>query len=395
MYKTIRTALLFTGLAAGQVHAQQTAPSDKPVFAVDTANPTADKPQSKLWFQEGCWWALLPRSNGPSLWQRTSKGWIEHPEINRLLKGLPGRADVWADKDGATAVGVSRDSLVVFRLTPAGKNKPWQATVLATLSTPGREDIETATITRDATGAWWVAADGTTSIYTWHAPDGRSWSQAIPLQKGVSKDDICLITTVPGAVMVTWSNQQEEAIQYRLHRNGHAATDWEKTAIAEAGHKTADDHLHAALNRDGTVWITSKNSVDSTGYPQLVLRVRNQEGKWRNLPYAPRTVKAEPSRPVIIALPQGGMLEGHTIYDKTGRNKDRIEFAQVDTTAAIILVKQQVVIAPALSLHAKVNNCTVSKTPFPANAPWIILASDERGRVYEADLRAYFLPFGK
>ena len=24
-----------------------------------TANPTADKPQSKLWFQDGAWWALM------------------------------------------------------------------------------------------------------------------------------------------------------------------------------------------------------------------------------------------------------------------------------------------------------------------------------------------------
>lgn len=34
-------------------------------------------------------------------------------------------------------------------------------------------------------------------------------------------------------------------------------------------------------------------------------------------------------------------------------------------------------------------NVTGPKFPFPANGPWIILASDSEGRVYEADLRNF------
>ncbi len=392
MYRIIRIALLCICLFGNSVYAQQTMPSDKPVFTVDAANPTADKPQSKLWFQDACWWALLPRSNGPSLWQRTAQGWKEHTEINLVLKGIPGRADVWADKEGVTAVGVSEDSLVVFRLISSAPEQPWKATVLAVLKTPAKEDIETATITRDAAGEWWVAADGTTAVYAWHAAaDGRKWSQAICLKNGIGKDDISAITSFPGAVMVTWSNQKEDAVQYRLHRNGHTANDWEAQAVVEAGNKTADDHLHTALTPDGTVWMVSKNSVDSNGCAQLVLRVRNPAGAWRNFPYAPRTAGAEPSRPVIIAVANSKLLlTGHTIYDKTGRNKDHIEFAQVDTTTGGILTRKQVVIAAAPSLQTGVNNCTVPKAPFPADAPWIVLASDGSGRVYEADLRQFF-----
>ncbi|KAA2243357.1 hypothetical protein F0L74_12710 [Chitinophaga agrisoli] len=390
MHRIIKISLLCVSLFSSSVYAQ-TAPSDRPVFSVDAANPTADKPQSKLWFQDNCWWALLPRSNGPSLWQRTTGGWKEHPEVNGSLKAVPGRADVWADKDGVTAVGVAQDSLVVFRLTSSGPDKPWKATVLAVLKTPAKEDIETATIARDDAGEWWVAADGATTVYAWHAGAKGAWSQAISMKRGIGKDDISVITALPGAVMVSWSNQKEDAVQYRLHRNGHAANDWEGQGIVEAGNKTADDHLHTALTADGTVWMVSKNSIDSNSCPQLVLRVRNPAGVWSNFPYAPRTAEAEPSRPVIIAVAQRGLLlTGHTIYDKTGRNKDRIEFAEIDTTRAGILVRKQVVIVADASLQARVNNCTVSRAPFPADAPWIVLASDETGRVYEADLRQYF-----
>ena len=363
-------------------------PASRPVFQVDFVYPTADKPQSKLWYKDGCWWTILPRSGGPSLWQRTGSGWKEHPEVNKALAGVPGRADVWADKDGVTAVGVTADSLVVFRLTARHPDGAWDARVLGVLKPPaGKENIETATITRDGKGEWWVAADGTHTIYTWHSVDGKLWSKAILLKDGVNKDDISVITTLHGSVLETWSNQDEEAVQYRLHIDGHAETDWGPQGIVEAGHKTADDHLHTALTPDGTVWLVSKNSVDSNGYPQLVLRVRHLSGGWSNFPYAPRTAKAEPSRPVIMATPDGSLLAGHTIYDKTDRNHDRIEFGRIDTTAAGILVNKRVVILPAAELHAKVNDCTVSKAPFPADGPWIVLASDAEGRVYEVDLR--------
>ncbi|HEY0273431.1 MAG TPA: hypothetical protein VGC22_09620 [Chitinophaga sp.] len=82
----------------------------------------------------------------------------------------------------------------------------------------------------------------------------------------------------------------------------------------------------------------------------------------------------------------GLLLAGHTIYDKTGKYKDRIEFGQVDTTASGILVHRHVGIALDPALQAKVNNCTVAKAPFPEKGPWIVLASDKKGRVYEADL---------
>lgn len=354
------------------------------VFTVDYASPTADKPQSKLWYQDACWWAVLPRAGGPSLWQRTAAGWVEHPGVYHALKGIPGRADVWHDTDGVMAVGVSRDSLAVFHLSR--NNNEWQAALRAVLKTPAPENIETATIARDAAGEWWVAADGDVSVYAWHSVDGRRWSKAIRLKEGIGKDDICTIAAVDDGVMAIWSNQQEDAVQYRLHRNGHHAEDWEPQGITEAGRRTADDHLHTAPGAGGALWLVSKNSVDSLGRPQLVLRVREKNGGWKNYPYANRNAMLEPSRPVVMATPQPElMLAGHTVYHKNGNGY--IEFGRLDTTQTGILVDKRIVIAPDPSLHAKVNNCTVSKAPFPADGPWIILASDEKGRVYEADLR--------
>jgi hypothetical protein len=60
-----------------------------PSFQVDFPMPTADKPQSKLWFTKGYWWTIIPRSTGPSLWQCKEEGWEEHSYINNTVKNPP------------------------------------------------------------------------------------------------------------------------------------------------------------------------------------------------------------------------------------------------------------------------------------------------------------------
>jgi hypothetical protein len=145
------------------------------------------------------------------------------------------------------------------------------------------------------------------------------------------------------------------------------------------------------LSEDGTLWVATKNSVDALNRPQLVLRVRRPDGLWTNYPYVPRTPEAEPSRPVVLTTPDRNLvLSGHTIYDKRSHYADRIDFGRADTLAPAVLADQVTVIAPDMSLKVKVNNITGPKQMFPGDGPWIILASDEKGNVYESDLKPLF-----
>ena len=102
-------------------------------------------------------------------------------------------------------------------------------------------------------------------------------------------------------------------------------------------------------------------------------------------------MRAEPSRPVVLTTPdRGRVLSGHTIYDKRSPYADRIDFGRVDTLAPAVLVDQTTVIAPDTSVKVKVNNITGPKQMFPDDGSWIILASDEKGNVYESDLKPLF-----
>ncbi|MEO8962138.1 MAG: hypothetical protein ABI325_09665 [Ginsengibacter sp.] len=343
---------------------------------------------------DSCWWALLPPSLVPSLWQRSSTGWKEHSEVSRALKGIPGRADVWYENKMVTAVGVSDSSLFVFRLTP-GKNADadWNAKVLGALPIPQkRPNIETATIAQDGSGIWWVAADVGKAIYVWHSKNAVNWSQAVRLGENISADDISCIAALKNKVIVIWSDQTGDAVNSRVHITEDALDHWSAIKTVESGNKTADDHLHAVVSDNGTLWLATKNSLDEIHHPQLVLRVRTLAGAWKNYPYLPREKDTEPSRPVIITTPEPGLvLSGHTVYNKTNRIAGSFVFGVVDTSSEKVLVKQAAVIIPNSSLKAMINDVTVPKRTFPSNAPWLILASDKYGNVYEADLRPFFI----
>ncbi len=393
---------LCTWLAMNSLPAQDTDTFSltKVVLQVDTPYPTSDKPQSKLWYSENSWWALLPRAAGPSLWQRTSEGWIEHTEVGIPLKGVPGRADVWANEDEVTAVGVDPRFLTVFRLQKKDGRRgiKWSARILATLHPPyGSDAMETATIAQDRKGRWWVTADTGGKVCVWNAsPGGKRWSEPYILAEGIDKDDICSFAVLPEGIAVIWSDQAGEAVRMRIHRDGSPAGHWDEAITIDSGNSTADDHIRTSLSPDGTLWVATKNSLDELDEPQLVLRVRSKEARWHNFAYAFREAALEPSRPIVLATGNPDIvLAGHTVYNRKNPYHGEIVFGRVDTLQTGILAGTRSVIVPDTTGWTgvnRINDVTGPRKPFPMNVPWIVLASDKDGRVYEADLRRWFYP---
>ncbi|MBX3175961.1 MAG: hypothetical protein KF886_01240 [Candidatus Hydrogenedentes bacterium] len=400
----IRLAVLLAAPAFAQpAPAEAFAPAANPAFQLDYASPTADKPQSKLWYMDGCWWALLPRATGPSLWRRTDAGWREHSEVARALQGAPGRADVWPGEDGITAAAVtgltkSNGAISVFRLVRQSESGTghWEARVLAELSPPSPEDaIETATIARDAAGAWWVAAVAGVKVCVWAAPpDATAWSDPIVLAEGVDPDDIAAVTPLPdNQIGVLWSDQRREAFLKRAHNDGARPEDWEPEIAIQIGGKAADDHINTVLAPGGTLWAATKNEIDTDGQPQFTLHERIAGGAWRSWPYAVRTATTRPSRPIAVASADcPAILTGYGDSDRAlpFPHNARIVFSRVNPEVPGRIEPPRTVIAPDPAHQSAIQNVTGPRHPFPPDAPWIVLASDPEGRVYEADLRGAF-----
>ncbi|MBI4893393.1 MAG: hypothetical protein HY821_22420 [Acidobacteria bacterium] len=370
---------LMAAVQAGQVWAEALT---QPVLRVDVPAPTKDKPQSKLWFAHGTWWAWLPVRGGSSVWRRTEAGWRRQEELDAALRGLPGQADVWAGGDSVRAVLVEPSRLAVATLRWDARTARYRAAGAAAEFDPGGE-TETATIARDGAGRDWFAYNSGGRM--WVRASGRSWTAPIEVSRvAASGDDICAVVALPGEIAVIWSDQEHDAVYFRRHSDRARPEEWAEIEVIEEGNKTADDHIHIAARGDGALFVATKNSVDRVGAPQQVLRVRSAKGRWTNHGYALLTESEQPTRPIAQLTEDGARLFLlHTIGLK-GQRPARSVIVCRSTSPAELSFEggwQRLIDG-----GAAVNNVTGSKARLPRGRPWIVRASDAEGRVYEGRL---------
>ncbi|GLB49349.1 hypothetical protein [Neptunitalea lumnitzerae] len=365
----------------------------KPVIKVDIPTPTADKPQSKIWFMDSTWWALLPSKSGPTLWERTADGWITNAEVNNQLKGLQGRVDTYVDRNIVYAVGVNNYEISVFSLSKSSSR--WKVNVLGNFTFKKNKHVETATISLDNVGNLWVSAIVGDEVTVWCKSGNKHWNKPYIIANGIGKDDICTIVTQDNLVRVIWSDQKNEAIMNCTHLNTKTYNEWESIEIVEKGNKTADDHLNTLVADDGTLYLVTKNSLDIVGKPQFVLRVLPVGGTWKNYPFCNLEATRQPTRPIIVGVKNkaSDIFIGYSMFDDKEDNTGQILFAVMDLNSETVVAKTISVMNPDKQVWGKgnqINNVTGPKDLFAASTPWIVLASDKEGNVYEADLSIFF-----
>jgi hypothetical protein len=370
----------------------------EPVIRTGVAAATQDKPQCKLWFAHTQWWAWLPDSNGSAVYARTPSGWKRLTHLDDHLSGLPGRADVWPGSGSVRAVLVGNDRLAAVELiydavdlTYRPDRLPhefhWTTTVHRDINANFDESLETATICQDQLGRWWIAFDRGRSIYvTWTVDSsGLNWNPPVTLASEVMPDDICSLYLLPDRVGVIWSNQQQDSVVAREHLTGSAPEEWTDPIGIQMGGRTADDHLHCAVAENGTLFVASKNSVDQLNEPQQILRVRHPGGTWTNHGYATLTADSSPTRPIAIT---GGTPEQLLLLHTVSRN-DATGLTSIIAGITTSIDRPDLMGRPidVIVADQPVNNVTGPRHAFPDQAPWLVLASDLSGNVYEADLR--------
>jgi hypothetical protein len=379
----IATSLMLLSQVVGATQEVESGTA-RPVFKLDVPDPTADKPQSKLWYSQGSWWACLPTQDGNQLWKRSPTGWAQASGVDSPLRGLFGHGDVYAEQDRIYVVLVSPQALTIAALCYDSLRCDYvQAAPPTTWPSPADESIETATITTDQTGRLWVAYNADQSVWVRASRDrtGICWTEPILLAHGTGDDDICSIARLCGGVGVIWSNQNDETISFRFHRNGCPPDTWHQKEIVAQGDKTADDHLNCAVAEDGTLYVATKTSLDTLNRPLLSLRERLPEGRWRSHAYATLTSNGEPSRPIaIMSHSSKRLVLCHTLYGRQNAGVNSIIGLICRYPDPDLHCKGVEIIQPTAGL----NNVTGCKSSLPINVPSVVLASDGDGNVYEA-----------
>jgi len=409
---------LAAALAAGLgLLAFATCAGARAAFRLDLAYPTETKPQSKLWFARGRWWAWLPVEGGSSVWERGSAGWRRETALDAWLEQAPGFADVWSEADAVWAVLVGPRSLAFAQLAfdpasdryvargtpilwpvaaPEGPEPSGLARRLAGFRSGVRtRAIESATLARDAGGRWWIAWDEGGAIWCRASRDrdGAAWSEPFALSAAVGpigRDDIGAIFPAAGGIGAIWTDQNRDALYFRLHRDGSPPDAWEPVETlaqgeGRGGARLANDHLHATTAADGTVYLVAKTSRYRPGEPLLALRVRARDGSWSELPYARYSRERTPSRPIAMLDAARGRAElVHESLDASLWNRHRIERVSLPLGArgqpGAPLPAPQTLLPETLDLRSP----TSCKAPLPEGRDWLLLASDRFGNVYEA-----------
>jgi PKD repeat protein len=302
-------------------------------------SPTGSKPESKLWWNDGFWWA--------SMWDARSKDFHifklaqDHQtwtDTGVALDDRPStRADVlWDGGAGKLYVASHR-----FSDTPASgyPSRLYRYSYNAATDTYTRDSgfpvvinnyrLETLVIDKDSTGRLWATwAQGgkiwinatvcspTCNDKTW----GTAFSLAVPT---IAADDISTLIAFGGShIGIMWSDQNHATDSFAVHNDGDPDTSWTvETALGGTG--LADDHINLKTDTTGRVYAAVKTSKTGANDPLIELLVRSTDGNWTSSVFS--RVSDHHTRPIVVLDEQDGLIHmfatsstsGGSIMEKT------------------------------------------------------------------------------
>lgn len=277
--------------------------------------PTRDKPQSKLWFNDGSWWGSLFDKSSEEFrihrYDRATHTWTD------TGTAIDGRNNSMADTlwDGnnlyVASAGPRRtnaaDSGIFLRYSYDATSDGYTLDegFPVTITEGGMEAI---VLERDTTGQFWVTYTRGNDVLVNHSLSGdRAWGAPYVLPvagaNNVDPDDISAVVAFDSKVGVMWSNQAEEAMYFATHDDGASDGAWQ-LQTANEGSGIADDHINLkSLHSDasGQVFAAVKTEMNKTGRsdaPQIFLMVRGLDGNWTNHVFG--RVRDAHTRPLIL-----------------------------------------------------------------------------------------------
>jgi hypothetical protein len=274
---TIAVACAAFGLASPARAA--TANMGTPIFSANLSSGTVtgEKPQSKLWYHDGSWWAILHGPNGVAFYEKLGDVWYRGAFMDAVLASS-GEADVKWDGQRLMVLVYATTSQY-FEYTYDASLRVWNLVPGFPVAVPRPSGSETMVMETDSAGRAWITAEGNNAVNVYYttSADRRTWSKnPVVLRTGLAADDICSIIAFGGdKIGVFWSDQNRDEFGFRIHRDGDAPTDWQAQEVANAGPGYADDHIHLTADSHGRVYAITKDDFD-----RMTVVRREVDGSW-------------------------------------------------------------------------------------------------------------------
>lgn len=365
------------------------------------STPTGEKPESKLWWNDGFWWGSLWAHQSQEYrifrFDPATQGWKDTGTV--LDDRRSSKADVLWDESRQklyvashvfTEVGQPADNSVewgrLYRFTYSRGTQTYTLDSGFPVNvTQGRS--KTLVLEKDSFGRLWVTyvESGKVMVNRSMSSD-LDWGVPFVLPgstEAVTVGSVDLSSAVAfqgDKIGVMWSNQLADKTYFALHRDGDADTVWQAEETAWPGSSCSgvctNDYLNLKSHGSGRVFAAHKTGLTEPDDPLVVLLVRQPTGTWEHHVFGRRLQNH--GRPIVLLDEEHGRIylfasrpeAGGAIYFKTS-DIDSIEFPEGFGEPFI-----------ESSGDTNIHNATSTKQNLSRNSGLLVIASDQDTRFY-------------
>jgi hypothetical protein len=366
--------------------------------AAGVSAPTAEKPESKLWFTDGTWWSVMIGSNDQHRIYRLnsdSQVWTDtgvvvdtrsNTHVDVLFRGtkLYVASHVFRVNGGQSG---SPSNLYRFSYNASNDQYTLDAGFPQQINNWA---TETLVIAKDSVGRLWATWTQGTAVFVNRTTNGDStWGTPFALAggSGIAADDISSIIAYGGnRIGIMWSDQGGSDESFKFVSRGDGDTfsptpTFSGVEQALAGDFMADDHLNLKTDAAGRIFVAAKTSKEGDNDPQAILLVRAAGGGWTNRTFG--RVVDDHTRPIVVIF-QRQEGEPRLFYFATASDAGEIYVKETSLDNPTFATG----LGEAVIDGAAVNDATSSKDNVTGDTDLLVQAS---GSAY----RHYWLPLPK
>jgi hypothetical protein len=405
--RSVGTAILFIAVSNPQSANAQPAEAGYRDFyygTTVTSTPTGEKPESKLWWNDGIWWGCLwdpalsqyavhRLDTATQTWAST--GTVIDPRPKSKADALWDGQFLYVASHIFTSNGNPTSSanaarLYRFRYDAATKSYSPDAGFPVNINS---STSETLVLAKDSTGKLWITWVESGKVKVNRSTGGDlNWGAPfdLPVQgSDVGADDISSIVAfgskaVAGSdkIGMIWSNQLDLGIYFVVHLDGDDDTVWQSREAVLSDSDLgaiADDHINVKTSCDdsGNLYAVTKTSLIKSDEPLIFMLKRDANGVWTRHLYG--KVSDGHTRPILLIDSENNKIYVFAKSDKSG--------------AGVIYVKSSdlsdISFAPGLGTRfiqsasdADINDLTSTKQCLNGVTDLVVLASDAGSRYY-------------
>ena len=369
--------------------------------------PTGSKPESKLWWNDGAWWASMWAGSGQGFHifrlDRTSQRWIDAGVALDDRSGT--RADVLWDgthlyvlshvfSTCGCSTSASGYPSRLYRFSYDAARRTYTADTGFPVQINNTRS-ETLVLDKDSTGILWATWAQDRRVMVSHSQgDDRTWTTPYVLPatgaSTLTSDDISSVVAFGGnRTGVMWSNQNDSAIYFAHHLDGAPDSSWTSEAAVKSS-LYADDHLNLKslqADGDGNVYAVSKTSLNDAAAPDssaplILLLTRRSATGWT--PTTAWRVADRVTRPLLLIDDSNSVL--HLFATSSESGGSILEKSSPTSSVSFSTGLGSPFLKDAAS--NALNNATAAKQALTRGTGLVVLASNDAAAYYWHNDRA-------